>query len=168
MIIGLKYILSKVLMKKVTLRTERSLYTTQTSIGDLFTCYDNKKERFSFTLEDTVRPDNIKVWGYTAIPGGVKCKVKPYTRPNGEETIIFYTESDGITLKWGELSWTYILAHGGNTHEHTDGCLLVAKNKISDIKIQGAMTKELRAFCDKMWVQGYEIEAEFVNLSQLK
>jgi len=166
---GLNYILNLMPTKKiVTLRTERSKYTAQTTTGALYHVYDGKKLVFCYTLEDTVRPNNIKVWGETAIPGGTVCKVAPYTRPNGQETIIFYTESDKITLKVGELTWTYVLAHGGNTHVDTDACLLVAKNKINDDKIQGSMMKELREFCDKMWAAGYEIQAEFINLTQYK
>lgn len=153
-------------MKTALLLIERKIYTSQTSLGDLYIIIDGKRERFSFTLEDTARPGNIKVKGETCIPECI-VKVGPYVRPNGDLTIIFYTENDGVTLKVGPLKWSYILAHGGNTHIDTEGCLLVAKNKLSDIKIQGSLMKELRTKCDELWKAGYEIKAQYVNLTQL-
>ncbi len=163
-------------MKILTIIIERFSYTARTSVGDMFFLYDkeyvtpiprNIRERFGYTLEDTVRPENIKVYGETGIPGGVRCKVRLYESDHHGKTIIFYTEEDGVTLKWKELSWTYVLAHGGNTHIDTMACVLVAKNKISNDMIQGSLKDELRIFIENKIKEGYTIEAEFINLTQL-
>lgn len=152
--------------KVAILRIERDSYSAQTTLGRLYFIVDGEKHYFCETLEDTVRPDNIKVYEHTAIPGGVRCQVSPYTRPSGQETIIFNT-GDEMSIKHGILSWTYVLAHGGNTHKDTAACLLVAKNRVNKDTIQGAMTAELRAACDRLWADGYKIEAEWVNLPQI-
>ena len=151
--------------KKVRIVIPREAYTDRSSAGRFYFVVDGRKEYVSFTLEDTARPNNIKAKGHTCIPPCV-VKVAPWTRPNGDKTIIFYTEADGVTLKVGDLIWTYILAHGGNDHTHTDGCVLVAKNRISLDRIQGSMMDYIRERCDEYWKAGYEIEAEFINLNQ--
>lgn len=151
--------------KKVRLITERDAYTDKTSSGKRYFLVDGVREYICHTLEDTARPNNIKVGKHTCIPPCV-VKVAPYTRPNGQKTIIFYTEEDGVTLKVGVLSWTYILDHGGNDHSHTDGCVLVAKNRINLDRIQGSMMEYIRTRCEEYWKAGYEIEAEFINLDQ--
>ena len=161
--------------KNLEIVTQRFNYTAQTSIGKMFLEYDSTfttdppqpiKLYFGYTLEDTVRPENIKVYAETGLPGGLKCKVRLYESPRHGETIIFYTEDDGITIKWGELSWTYVLAHGGNTHIDTAACVLVAKNYINEERIQGSLKDNLRKFIEKKVEQGYTITARFENLTQ--
>ena len=153
--------------KKVRIIIEREGYTDRSSAGKWYFSVDGKREYICFTLEDTARPVNVKVKSHTCIPPSV-VKVAPYERPNGQKTIIFYTEDDMITLKAGVLSWTYILCHGGNDHTHTDGCVLAAAKRISLDRIQGSMMEYIRTRCDEYWKAGYEIEAEFINLNQYK
>lgn len=151
--------------KKVRILIQRDAYTDKSSAGRWYFRIDGSDEYICFTLEDTARPNNIKVGKHTCIPPCV-VKVASYTRPNGQKTIIFYTEEDGVTLKVGVLSWTYILAHGGNDHSHTDGCVLTAYNRINLDLVQGSAMDYIRQRCDEYWKAGYEIEAEFINLNQ--
>lgn len=144
---------------------ERFLYTTQTTIGRMYFLYDDKEEYFGYTLEDTVRPRNIKVRDYTAILEGIY-NVSVRKSPKFGETVIFYTEDDKVTIKRGELKWDYCLAHGGNTHADTSGCVLVAKNKVNLTTIQGSLKDELVLRVKEMIGKGYIISAEFLNLTQ--
>ena len=151
--------------KTVRIIIERDAYTDRSSAGRFYFLVDGVREYVCFTLEDTARPGNVKVKSHTCIPPCV-VKVAPFTRPNGQKTIILYTEGDGVTLRYDVIFWTYILAHGGNDHTHTDGCILVAKNRINLDKIQGSMMEYIRTRCEEYWKAGYEIEAEFINLDQ--
>ena len=163
-------------MKEFKLLTERSSYTARTSLGRMAFVWGMnyvtdppkpKKKFFCLTLEDTIRPDNIKVSKETGLPGGLKCKVRIYDSPTKGEVPLFYTEDDEITLKWGILEWTYVEAHAGNSHYDTDACIIVAKNPIDKDHIQGSMQAELVKEIKKRIKEGYEITAEFVNLPQL-
>lgn len=144
----------------------RSIYTAITTIGTMFFEYDGLMKYFGYTLEDTVRPSNIKVPHWTAIPAGPVYKAGIRQSPKFGKTVIFYTEEDGETVMVGELTWKDILAHGGNTHEDTDGCILVAKNKISDACIQGSLKTELANFIQTKIKEGYVITCKIENLTQ--
>ena len=163
--------------KELEILIERYIYSSQTTIGKMLLLYDASyitnpvkpvELLFGYTLEDTVRPDNIKVSKETALPGGLKCNVSLYDSPRHGKTIIFHTESDGITIRHGNLSWTYCLVHGGNTHKDTEGCVLLAKNFIDYDYIQGSLKNELRLFIEEKIKEGYSIKARFVNLTQTK
>jgi hypothetical protein len=153
-------------MKELILRIERSPYTARTTSGKMFFVYDEKKDYFGFTLEDTARPHNIKVYGETCIPE-CKCKVSLFENEHYGKTVIFHTEDDGRTIKVGELTWTGCLAHGGNDAKDTFGCVLVAKNRIDNDHIQGSLKDKLREFVEGKMKEGYTVSAEFVNLTQL-
>jgi hypothetical protein len=152
--------------KELVIWIRRSIYTASTTLGMMFFEYDGFMEFFGYTLEDTVRPPNVKVPHYTAIPAGPVYKVAIRRSPRFGVTVIFYTEEDKETIKVGDLVWKDILAHGGNTHEDTDGCILVAKNKVSDICIQGSLKTELAEFIHAKIVEGYTITCKIENLTQ--
>ena len=139
--------------KIFTILTERDHYTARTSMGKMYFVYvkdyvqqplQYAKDYFGYTLEDTARPGNIKVMKETCLPGGLKCKVSLYESDHYKKTIIFHTEDDKRTIKIGPLTWVGCLAHGGQTHKDTEGCVLVARNKINDDMIQGSLKDELR------------------------
>ena len=161
--------------KELIILIERYSYTARTTLGKMyFLYYDNfvehpleqKKEFFGHTLEDTARPDNIKVIKETCI-SVCECFVSLYESTHFGKTIIFHTEEDKITLKLGPLTWTLCLAHGGNTYEDTEGCVIVAKNIINKDVVQGSLKDELRKYIEEKIDEGYTIKARFVNLTQL-
>lgn len=156
---------------------ERYHYTAQTSLGRMSFLYDKTyvtnppqpiKQYFGNTLEDTVRPSNIKVYGETGLPGDVECSVYLYDSPKFGKTIIFATEDDKITIIAGILTWVYCLAHGGQSHKDTNGCVIVAENIINMDIIQGSLKDELRKVVEEKIKEGYTIKAKFVNLNQLQ
>ena len=162
-------------MKEFKILIERYSYTAQSSLGRMSFVYIKDfvqtnpvpvKEFFGNTMEDTARPDNIKVMKETCLPGGLKCKVSLYESDHFKKTIIFHTEDDKRTIQIGLLKWVACLAHGGNTHKDTEGCVLVATNIIDKNTIQGSLKDELRSIVEQRIAEGYTITAEFINLTQ--
>ena len=71
----------------------------------------------------------MKIKGKTAIPAGkYEVVVTMSNRFKRLMPLLLDVEGfDGIRI------------HGGNSHDDTDGCLLIAKNRISDTYIQGSL-----------------------------
>lgn len=156
--------------------TQRYHYTAQTSLGKMFFEYDKEyvtnppkpvREYFGATLEDTVRPANIKVYEHTGLPDGLVCNVSLYEDSHYKKTIIFHTEKDKLTILVGILKWVGCLVHGGQTHKDTAGCVIVAENIIDMDTIQGSLKDKLRLRVEEMISKGYIIKARFENLSQI-
>ena len=107
----------------------RHFYTADTTIGKLFI----DGEYFSYTLEDAVRPPNIKVYGSTAIEDGTY-KVE-----------LTYSPKFGRVLPFLHMvpNFTWIRMHGGNDKDDTEGCILVAKHRAGAAKIYDSMIDEL-------------------------
>jgi len=97
----------------------RFKYTAQTTISNLLFCgIDGRIKEFSgYTLEDTVRPDNIKVYGHTAIPEG-EYELKIVYSPKFKRNVVQVCDVP---------NFDYIYFHGGNTHKDTSGCILCAE-----------------------------------------
>jgi len=86
------------------------------TIGKLF--IDDKY--FCDTLEDTVRPDGVKVYGKTAIPAGTY-KI---------ELVPSYRFQRLMPMLLDVPNFSGVLIHWGNIEDDTDGCILVGQNKI--------------------------------------
>ena len=73
---------------------------------------------YCFTLEDTLRPEGVKVKGQTAIPAGIYkvCVTWSNRFRKPLPQILDVPGFDGIRL------------HGGNTDADTEGCVLVGFN----------------------------------------
>ncbi len=124
---------------KADLFIPREIFTVKSSIGKLFI----NGKYFCWTLEDVVRGENIKIPSHTGLPAGdywVRLRQSP--RFNRMLPII-YTEPDGVTIKKNGVSFRFSLMHGGNHHLHSEGCILVAFNKVDDDTIQGTAEKAL-------------------------
>ena len=130
----------------------RDSYTDTTTLGKMYI----NGEYFCETLEDIVRPHGIKVNGSTAIPENIKFKVS-VTMSNRFKRLmtILYTEDDLQTIKGNGKKFVGVRCHGGNTHKNTEGCPLVAKNRLNSDTIQGTMEKELTAKVQQA-IQNYE------------
>lgn len=137
------------------LKIYRKWFSARTTIGELYL----NGEFFSFTLEDTVRAFGIKVPGETAIPEGeYGCKITMSSR-FGRDLPMVYTEDNGYELINGGISFKGIRFHGGNTHRNTEGCILIAYNKLDENTIQGTSESDLiRKLRDYD-----EIELEVIN-----
>ncbi len=88
---------------------------------------------FCWTLEDVIRPPDVKILGKTAIMAG------------RYEVIVNMSNKFGkmLPLLLNVPIFDGIRMHGGNTATDTLGCILVAKNKVNENTIQGSMSDEL-------------------------
>ena len=68
---------------------------------------------------------------------------------------IIYNQQNGYELIKKGKSFKGIRLHGGNDHTHTEGCPLIAKNRLNDELIQGSMEKELTEELKKLGSKGY-------------
>jgi hypothetical protein len=117
----------------------RDNYTTTTTSGKLYV----NGVFFGYTLEDSSRGENIKIPGVTAIPTGDYQVAVTESQRFKRKMPMIYTEPNGYELISKGISFKGIRIHGGNTHEHSEGCVLIAMNRISADKIQGSLEAEL-------------------------
>ena len=116
----------------------RDKYTPQATVGKLYI----GGKYFSETLEDTVRATGIKVIHHTAIPSGRYRLTVTRSNRFKRDMILIHNQKD-LSLINNGIRFTGIRIHGGNTHENTSGCILVAKNRVNDYTIQGTQEKAL-------------------------
>lgn len=148
----------------MVIKHERYLYNKNTTLGKLY--IDNRF--FCYTLEDTVRAYGIKVKDHTAIPAneeGYKVGMR-YSPGFKRDMLILYTENDKETLKHEGISFKYIYAHGGNTHEHTEGCVLVASEvNEKEFTIYNTVETRLRDIVRDTIESGEEVKWVVINKS---
>lgn len=170
--------------KTFTILIERYLFTARTSIGKIYFQYVKDyvqsplalaKEYFCYSLEDTCRPGNIKVYGETALPGGLEADVSLFENDHFKKTLIIHTEPDKQTIKFGNLSWAGCLFHNGVTFADTEACVLVGaglnmpvyngKKIITEPSLFNGTKEALRMRIEKAMSDGYLVRAKFVNLN---
>lgn len=95
----------EILLKRKKFLADRTI--GELTINGMFKCY---------TLEDTVRPKGVKIPGETAIPAGTYTVI--VTRSP--------TFKRSLPLLLNVPGFAGVRIHGGNTPEHTRGCILVA------------------------------------------
>lgn len=87
---------------------------------------------FGYSLEDPARPANVKIHGQTAIGEGI------YSAQ------IVASPKFGTVLGISNVvGFTHTLFHGGNKATDTEGCILIAKNRLNKNTIQGTLKSEL-------------------------
>ncbi len=133
----------------------RSEYFDDTTIGKMYI----NGEYFCFTLEDAVRAYGVKVNGHTAISAGIYRGEISMSSRFKRLMLMIFTEDNGYEIKKGGISFKGVRAHGGNSHENTEGCVLIAHKRVSEKIIQGTAEKE---FLKK--VEGFEeFEINIIN-----
>ena len=144
------------------IEVKRDSYTARTTLGKLYI----DGVYFCETLEDTVRPFGIKVPGETAIPEGITYIVKVTYSNRFKRDMISITTDGNFTLSANGITFKGIRAHGGNTHNNTHGCPLVAKKRLDDNTIQGTMESSLLLRVNEALKRGSDVEWLAVNLPQ--
>lgn len=129
----------------------RDTFTETNCTGRLFLNGDF----FCHTLEDVDRGDGIKLYGKTAIPEGTYLVDVTMSSRFKREMPMIYNQSNGYELINKGKSFKGIRLHGGNDHLDTEGCPLIAKNRLNDNLIQGTMEKPLTAELIKLGRKGY-------------
>ena len=117
----------------------RDTYTLKSTSGLLYL----NGEKICHTLEDTVRGIGIKIPKHTGIPEG-EYKVKVTMSGRFKRLMpMVYTEKNGYEIIKNDISFKGVRLHGGNTSENTEGCPLIAFNKIDNDTIQGTAEHKL-------------------------
>ena len=138
---------------------DRDTFTPDTTAGQM--SIDGK--HFCYTLEDAARAEGVKIAGKTCIPAGqYTATVSMSGRFKREMVMLSNTDKEWI-IESGGISFSGIRCHGGNDHEDTHGCVLVARNRISDDKIQGSMEQALTALVKNELAAGGVVLFEINN-----
>ncbi len=140
------------------LRIIREEYSSQTTMGKLYI----DGHFFGYTLEDTVRAYGIKVKGHTALPA-YQYQVKMTFSPKYQRImpLVFNQKDDRIDAMG--IQFEGIRFHGGNRHSDTEGCILIAKHRVTHEIIQGSLEKELSLKITEAEDQGKQISLEIIN-----
>ena len=132
------------------IEVNRYSYTDTTTIGRLN--IDGKF--FCYTLEDTTRGRNVKIQGKTAIPEGVYKVIITYSPKYKKDMPLIYNQND-LSLEADGISFTGLRMHGGNDHDDTEGCILVAKNYVNQNTIQGSQSEAITRKLKELGGEGY-------------
>jgi len=125
-----------------------------------------ENEYFCECLEDEVRPYGEKVHGETAIPEnheGYNVDIVNSSK-FGECPTLYTHIIDGVyMLSYGGVEFGSIRVHGGNNDDDTEGCPLVAKNRVNDHTIQGTMKKAITIKIKELIADGYIVKWKVFN-----
>lgn len=113
------------------LKVKRFQFNEKATIGKF---YINDKFH-SYTLEDVVRPDGVKIFGETAIPAGIY-RVEMYPSARFKRM---------MPCLMNVPNFTGILIHKGNTDVDTHGCILLG-NVLSGPDLITHSTEAFNAF----------------------
>jgi len=146
-----------------TLTLHRDKYSARTTLGSL---YDSEDKFICYTLEDTVRACGIKVGGETAIPEGRYKVTMRYSPGFKRDCPVLSNTDDPNLIKVDNVEFLYAMLHGGNKHEDTEGCPLVAYNRNDkDETIQGTAEKEVTKLVQSYLTKG-DTYIDIINLPQ--
>ncbi len=142
---------------------KRGEYYSNTTISKIYI----NGEFFCWGLEDTVRPELIKVIKYTAIPQNLigYSVGRRYSPSFKRNMVILYTEDDKVTINLAGLIFKYVYSHGGNGPEDTEGCIIVAYNRKDD-RVWGTAEKDLADKIFSALDKGEKVTWAIVNLPQ--
>jgi hypothetical protein len=140
------------------LRIIREEFTSQTTVGKMYI----DGHFFGYTLEDTVRAFGIKVKGHTALPA-YQYQVKLSFSPKYERMMPLIFNQNDESVKALGIQFKGIRFHGGNRHSDTEGCILIAKHRVTNQIIQGSLEKELSLKIAEAENQGKQIALEIIN-----
>ena len=142
------------------LEIKRDNWNETTTLGKLYI----DDVYFCETLEDREREFDVKIKGETAIPFDLEMKVKIHLSNHFKrEVLLLYTEDDEVTISNGEVTFSYVYLHGGNTYKDTLGCPLVAYLRINDNTIQGSAEKDLFDIVSKRIKLGEEVKIKITS-----
>lgn len=129
----------------------RDTFTLKSSTGKIFL----NGEFFAHSLEDVSRGEHVKIQSKTCIPEGTYLVNVTESHRFQREMPMIYNHQNGYQLDARGISFKGIRIHGGNKEEHSEGCVLIAKNRLNDDLIQGSMEKELTQELIRLGRKGY-------------
>ena len=105
--------------------------------GDLY----GNGEFWGYTLEDVGRPAGVKIDAETCIPEDTYIATVTYSPAFGRDMVVLYNIRDDHSIESHGVRYTGCRCHGGNTTEHTAGCILAAANRDRQGKVWGSIEK---------------------------
>lgn len=129
----------------------RDTFTETTTTGKLYI----NGNYFCETLEDASRGMNVKVDAKTCIPDGTYLMNVTFSPRFQKELPIIYNQANGFELIAGGISFKGIRTHGGNTHVNSEGCVLVAKERVHSELIKGSVSDQLTTELISFGKSGY-------------
>ena len=159
-------------MDKAIFNLKRDTYRGDTTLGVL---YDPCNDHYSYVLEDVVRPFGVKDKANTAIPCTQEDDtyfMRVRTSPKYGKVVVIFTHNpseDYYELNAGGISFSQILAHGGNDAEDTEGCILVNKERnTKNMTAWGSMKVDIAEEVERLTNEGYDVRLRVTNLPQDK
>jgi hypothetical protein len=129
----------------------RDTFTETTTTGKLYI----NGNYFCETLEDASRGLNVKVDAKTCIPEGTYFMNVTHSPRFEKELPIIFNQPNGFELINGGISFKGIRTHGGNTHANSEGCILVAKQRVNAELIKDSMSDKLTIELISLGKAGY-------------
>jgi len=156
-------------MKLAVFNLVRDHYQGLTTLGSIF---NPDGSLFCHTLEDVVRARGIKDKAMTAIPATCDddtyfLRVMPSGKYGKAVTVFTKLENDVPVLRYGGIEFSYIRWHGGNKHEHSEGCVLINKNRdIKNMSAWGSMLDDSVEEIERLTKEGYDCRLRVTNKPQ--
>ena len=129
----------------------RHTFTEKSTGGDLHINGDY----FCHTLEDVSRGRGVKLYGRTCIPEGTYFVDVTQSTRFARLMPIIYNQPNGYQVIAQDIEFKGLRFHGGNTHLNTEGCVLVAFNRLNDDTIQGTAENQLTNQLIKLGKKGF-------------
>lgn len=142
----------------ITVFRELRNCTTKSTVGKMF--IDGRY--FSETLEDATRHPKLKIPKETCVPC---CTVNvgiSYSSRFQRDMVILYNQSNGYETIVEGQSWKGLRIHGGNTAENTEGCILVAENRINNDTIQGTRERPFTLIVKEALDSGQTVQLTWI------
>jgi hypothetical protein len=117
------------------LKLNREILTPKCTIGTLNI---NGLLYTARTLEDTVRPPGVKVWGQTAIPEGLY-RIKFQFSNHFQKEMPYLQDVP---------NFSGVMIHNGTNPDHTLGCVLVGKSAIQIDGDKWELRESKKAFAE--------------------
>ena len=102
-------------------------------------------EEFGYSLENPGRPNGVKIPKETAIPEGTYKVLITYSPHFKRDMMVVFNVDNDHSIERKGVKFTGIRVHGGNTIQHTEGCLMVAEETDYNGHIKGSLESELMA-----------------------
>lgn len=130
----------KLNLKRIQLDSDVTIGTL--SINGVFECW---------TLEDTVRPDGVKIYGETAIPTGVYSVDITYSPRFKVQMPLLINVAGFVGVR----------IHPGNSADDTEGCIIVGTDRLSKSLGRSRMAYDklfAKLAATKKWGEPIELE----------
>jgi len=125
-----------ILQRKLANSDAGGTESPRNTLGETFRFIDGAWVWFSYSCEDEIRADGVKVWGETLIDAGLYEMKKGFWNKKGRDVVEIFPTFTPTKV----FTKTYV--HGGNTEKDSAGCPLIAYNLDTEkTKIFGSAEK---------------------------